>query len=174
MRGAAADVLTPTGAVISANAPLEDAEQRIIVLGVSELYVLSADGRLAGILPDHELLKRRLSGDRRRLCVSDLMSPIGVSVHCATPLAEIAMQMRCGNLRRIPVVANGRLVGEVTRCSLLRYCRVAASNSERASVEASATAAAETLPAGPTFLRRARLGDRAAVAHNLQIPPSAG
>ena len=123
MRGAATDVLTPTGAVISVTSAVDDAEQRIVTLGVTELYAVSADGELAGIVPDFELLKRRLAGDRRAQCVGDLMSPVRVSVNCATPLADVAVHMRSGCHRRIPVVANGRLVGEVTRRTLLQYFR---------------------------------------------------
>lgn len=123
MRGAASDVLSSTGAVIPVTASVEDAEQRIDTLGASDLYAVSADGELLGILPDYELLKRRLAGDHRRQTVADVMSPVRVSIRCGTPLADVAIHMRNGCHRRIPVVSNGRLVGEVTRCNLLRFLR---------------------------------------------------
>ena len=123
MRGAASDVLIPTGAVIEVTASVEDAERRIDTLGASELYAVSTDGQLLGILPDYELLKRRLAGDRRRQCVADVMSPVPLSVRCGTPLSEVAIHMRNGRHQRIPVVSNGRLVGEVTRRSLLHHLR---------------------------------------------------
>jgi CBS domain-containing protein len=121
MRGAAADVLTPTGAVICMTATVDEAEQRMNTLSATDLYVLSPDGRLAGILPDYELLKWRMTGERRARIVAELMSPIGVSIQCATPLTEVALQMRNGCRRSIPVVSRGRLVGEVTRRNLLRH-----------------------------------------------------
>src|SRR5262245_16752924 len=66
MRGVAADLLTPTGAVIPTTATLEEAEQRLVTLGVSELYVLAPDGQLAGVLLDYDVLKLRLAGELNR------------------------------------------------------------------------------------------------------------
>ena len=126
MRGVAADVLTPTGAVIRTTATLEEAEQRMVTLGTSELYVLSADGQLAGILPDYDVLKLRLAGELNRRRVSDVMSAAEPRVSSTTPIAELAVKMRSSCHRRIPVIANGRLIGEVTRRNVLRYLHAAA------------------------------------------------
>jgi len=123
MRGTAADVLTPTGAVVAATANIDDAEQRFVTLGVSELYVLEPDGQLAGVLPDYDLLKRRIAGEHRPQSVADLMSRIEVRASCTTPLRELAVHLRQGCHARIPVVAKGRLIGEVTRSSMLRHLR---------------------------------------------------
>ena len=126
MRGVAADVLTPTGAVIPATATLEEAEQRIVTLGTAELYVLSADGQLVGILPDYEVLKLRLAGELNRRRVSEVMSAAEPRAFSTTPIAELALSMRLSCHRRIPVTANGRLIGEVTRRNVLRHLHAAA------------------------------------------------
>ena len=123
MRGTAAEVLTPTGAVVPVHASVEDAERRLATLGVSELYVLDPDGQLAGVLPDYDLLKRRLEGNGRAICAGELMSRVELRASCSTPLRELAMHMRQSSRSRIPVVANGRLIGEVTRVSMLRHLR---------------------------------------------------
>ncbi|MBL8852295.1 MAG: CBS domain-containing protein [Planctomycetaceae bacterium] len=130
MRGVAADVLTPTGAVIPATATLEEAEQRMVTLGTSELYVLSADGQLAGILPDYEVLKLRLAGELNRRRVSEVMSAAEPRVVSTTPIAELAVSMRLSCHRRLPVIANGRLIGEVTRRNVLRHLHAAAESSD--------------------------------------------
>jgi len=121
MQGIATDLLTPIRSVVLDSDAVTDAEVRLIALGVPELFVISAEGRLLGILPDYEVLKRRLVGDLRSLRVSDLMSPAAVQITCQTPLAELAERMRLSCHRRLPVVDDGRLVGEVTRRSLLRH-----------------------------------------------------
>lgn len=160
MRGAASDVLNPTGAVIEVTASVEDAEQRIDTLGASALYAVSADGQLMGILPDYELLKRRLSGDRRQQRVADVMSPVPVSVRCGTPLSEVAIHMRNGCHQRIPVVSNGRLVGEVTRRGLLHHLRTCPDNVFGDLV--AGVAASDRSPgvpvASPKFLRNCNSG----------------
>jgi CBS domain-containing protein len=154
MRGTAAEVLTPTGAIVPVTASVDDAERRLVTLGAAELYVLDPDGQLAGVLPDYDLLKRRLGGDGRTPCVGELMSRVDIRASCATPLRELAMHMRLSNRARIPVVANGRLIGEVTRTSVLRQLRkseacAADAASEPVQVQEKRTAP----PGGPKFLR---------------------
>lgn len=147
MRGTAVDVLTPTGAVVSATDDVEVAESRLVTLGASEVYVAGPDGQLAGVLPDYALLKRRVAGDVRTQAVAELMSPVTARATGATPLGELAVLMRDSGLARIPVVAQGRLIGEVTRRNLLRLLRNSA---------AEATGVPLTgVPGGPRFLRYA-------------------
>lgn len=154
MRGTAAEVLTPTGAIVPVTASVDDAERRLVTLGASELYVLEPDGQLAGVLPDYDLLKRRLGGDGRTPCVGDLMSRVDIRASCATPLRELAMHMRQSGRARIPVVANGRLIGEVTRTSVLRQLRSSAcSEIDAASEPAAAPETRAVPPGGPKFLR---------------------
>jgi CBS domain-containing protein len=154
MRGTAAEVLTPTGAIVPVTASVDDAERRLVTLGAMELYVLEPDGQLAGVLPDYDLLKRRLGGDNRNPCVGELMSRVDLRASCATPLRELAVQMRQSGRARIPVVANGRLIGEVTRTSLLRHLRTPSpDDSETASPPAPSQAARAVAPGGPKFLR---------------------
>jgi CBS domain-containing protein len=157
MRGAAADVLTPTGAVIPASASVTEAEQRLVTLGASELYVIAADGQLAGILPDYDILKHRLAGDQRPRCVSDVMSPVDFRVTCSTPLSELAVRMRASCHRRIPVTANGRLIGEVTRRDLLRFLHAAGPDGcDTPAAAATADVATQNAaPGPPKFLRAA-------------------
>jgi CBS domain-containing protein len=151
MRGTAAEVLTPTGAIVPATASVDDAERRLVTLGVSQLYVLGPDGQLAGVLPDYDVLKHRIVRDGRTPCVADVMSRIDISASCATPLRELALHMRQSSRARIPVVANGRLIGEVTRTNVLLRLR----HSDPVDVEATPEPV-ETRPvppAGPKFLR---------------------
>jgi signal-transduction protein with cAMP-binding, CBS, and nucleotidyltransferase domain len=154
MQGTAADVLTPTGAVVPATALVDEAEQRLVTLGASELYVVGPDGPLAGILPDYDLLKRRIAGDNRPQCVADMMSGIDVRASCVTPLRELALHLRQSCRARIPVVAKGRLVGEVTRPNLLRHLRAEGVSSGNVVVETTLAAEARQIPPGaPKFLR---------------------
>jgi len=154
MRGTAAEVLTPTGAIVPVNASVEDAERRLATLGASELYVLDPDGQLVGVLPDYDLLKRRLEGNGRATCAGDLMSRVELRASCATPLRELALHMRQCSRARIPVVANGRLIGEVTRTSLLRLLRNCEDAPVRGESGPAHEAEARTMPPGaPRFLR---------------------
>jgi CBS domain-containing protein len=158
MQGTAADVLTPTGAVVPATALVDEAEQRLVTLGASELYVVGPDGQLAGVLPDYDLLKRRIAGDNRPQCVADMMSGIDVRASCVTPLRELALHLRQSCRARIPVVAKGRLVGEVTRPNLLRYLRAGEVSSGEVIAETpTAPEARPTPPAAPRFLRSAAI-----------------
>lgn len=157
MQGAAAELLTPIRSIVLETDTVMDAEFRLVALGVSELYVISADGRLTGVLPDYEVLKRRLAGDLRTLRVADLMSPAGVQVTSTTTIAELAERMRQSCHRRLPVVEDGRLVGEVTRRSLLRHLQAADRVAQKLIQTSVAPAPAHAPFGAPKFLRTARL-----------------
>lgn len=157
MQGAAAELLTPIRSIVLETDSVMDAELRLIALGVSDLYVITPDGRLTGILPDYEVLKRRLAGDLRSLRVADLMSPAEVQVSSSTTIAELAERMRLSCYRRLPVVDNGRLVGEVTRRSLLRHLQAVDRGREKRIQTSVMSAPVHAAFGPPKFLRTSRL-----------------
>lgn len=169
MQGTAADLLTPTGAVIAVTASIDAAEQRLVTLGASELYVVGTEGQLAGVLPDYVLLKRRIAGETRPNGVADLMSRIDVCAASDTPLRELAVQLRQSGLARIPVVARGRLIGEVTRSNLLRFLATNVARGANRAAETATSPARRTSTNAPRFLRASQVHLR-----SVDVPAGAG
>ena len=114
--------------------------------GISGGPVVDADNRVVGIVSDGDLLHRIETGTQRRTTrrsswwlegiasdrelardyvkshartVKGVMTRDVVSVSDTTNLADIAMLLEARQIKRVPVVRDGKLVGIVTRANLV-------------------------------------------------------
>ncbi len=130
------DVMTADVVTISTDTPFKHIEQLMNEHHVSALPVLDADGALVGLVSEADLLLRtEASGDepggwtreaRERRAkaqaptAAGLMSSPVVTTTSDQPLAAAARMMRKRNVKRLPVVDGGRLVGIVSRADVLK------------------------------------------------------
>ena len=134
----AGDVMTMRVATVRADATLAQAAQMLIEHGISGLPVVDQDGRLIGIVTEHDFLRQH-DGIRRRWLDALLAEPGGqittrelydrrvvnvmsrgpVSVRVDTPIEEIVDLMHRHRVKRLPVVTEGKVVGIVSRANLL-------------------------------------------------------
>ncbi|WP_050626039.1 CBS domain-containing protein [Bradyrhizobium viridifuturi] len=110
---------------------------------VSGLPVVDLDGTLVGIVTEGDFLHRSEIGTERKRNwlatfilgpgqwaedyvfehgrkVSEIMTRMPVTVTEDAPLSTVVEQMEKNNVKRLPVVRGGKLVGIITRSSLLR------------------------------------------------------
>ena len=139
----ASDVMTRTPVTTSPDAPLEDAVNLMLQTRVSGLPVVDAKGAVVGILTEGDLLRRVELGTARLRAgwlatflapgraargyvrthgrkVSEVMTTDVVSASVDTPLSEIVALMETQQIKRLPVLQKGRLIGIVSRADLLR------------------------------------------------------
>jgi CBS domain-containing protein len=134
----AGDVMTIGAATVRPDATLAEAAQLLIEHRISGLPVVDQDGRLIGLVTEHDFLRQH-DGARRRWLDALLAEPGGqitarelydrrvvnvmsrgpVSVHVDTPIEEIVDLMHRHRVKRLPVVADGKVVGIVSRANLL-------------------------------------------------------
>ena len=131
----AGDVMTTGAATVKPSASLAEAARLMVEHRISGLPVVDEGGKLVGIVSEGDFLRRK-GGDRMRWIeafldggsnigdlsrrrVEDIMSKDAVSAGVDTPLTEIVDAMEQHNVKRIPVVDNGRVVGIVSRANLL-------------------------------------------------------
>lgn len=83
---------------------------------VGSAVVLDADGGVAGIVTDRDLVVfgRHFTDDLERTTVNEILSRNVVSVAPDTGIEELTARMREEQVRRVPVVADGELHGIVT------------------------------------------------------------
>lgn len=83
---------------------------------IGMLPVCGSDGRLCGILTDRDIVTRCLASDRsaERTAVEDVMTTRIVSAKPDMDTALAASLMGREQIRRLPVVENGRLCGMVS------------------------------------------------------------
>jgi len=140
----ASDIMTTPALTLPQHASLADAIRLMLGRHISGVPVVDGDGRLVGILTEGDLLRRievgtadhHWSGLRKFLRgpglnaeeyvhahsrrVADLMTPAPVSVAESTPLDEVVDILERKRIRRVPVVADERVVGVVSRADILR------------------------------------------------------
>ena len=89
---------------------------------VGALPVCTADGRLRGMLTDRDIVLRSVASneDAGQQLVREIMSRRLVTAAPEDPVGLAAQRMAKEQVRRLPVVSQGRLVGMVSLRDLIR------------------------------------------------------
>jgi CBS domain-containing protein len=115
----ARDVMTRRVLTVDADDPIERAERRMLKAGFSALPVVRDIDRLVGIVSLVDVLRAR--EEHTDGTVGGIMTADVLALSPATSAAVVAQRMRTyGEIRVLPIVERGRLVGVVTRSDLLR------------------------------------------------------
>lgn len=138
-----ADVMTRNVISIPPEATVEDAAKLMLQRAISGLMVVDAQGQLAGVITEGDLLRRDELGTQRhrpwwlRLLISpgrqaadftrthgrrvrDVMTQDVVTVANEAPLEQVVELMEQHRIKRVPVTQDGKVTGVVSRADLLR------------------------------------------------------
>jgi CBS domain-containing protein len=139
----ARDVMVRAVVTTSPDTTVEELARLMINLRISGLPVMDKDGRLVGMVTEGDLLRRVETGTeqhRRRWSepfssnsrlaadyikshakrVADIMTQQVCSVGELATLGEIADLLETKQIKRVPVVHDGKIVGIVSRADLLK------------------------------------------------------
>lgn len=158
------DVMTPDVIVIGPDAPIHKAARLMVDHGVSALPVVDEDGAVVGIVSEADLIVRQQGRERRSWWklffedaealareyqkkmgtrVGDVMTRDVISAPPELSIESAALMLEKHRIRRLPVVADGTLVGIVSRGDLIK----ALAATPRAGTRLSGTALAAELRA---------------------------
>ncbi len=139
----AADLLSAPAITVTPETPLIGAVRQMLDRRVSGLLVVNAEGAPVGMLTEGDLLRRaELGTEHRHRWLADLFAPrwkeaarflrerspkvadvMTAEVFAVAPetaLSEIVALMEKRGVKRVPVLAGGRVVGIVSRADILR------------------------------------------------------
>ena len=139
----AQDVMTKQVVTVEPGTPVEVVAQMMVDRRISGMPVVEPSGRLVGMVTDGDLYRRaELSTEPHRFnwlelfqsgrseakdfvmthgrTALDVMTPDVYAVAPDTSLRQIADLLSDRRIRRVPVVADGRLVGIVSRANLVQ------------------------------------------------------
>lgn len=139
----AIDIMTPDVITVSPGTSVYEAARLLLGRRVSALPVLNADGRLAGVISESDLMRRGEMRSEKRSpwwrglftsdlreasaflrsngrLVADVMSRDVITATARMSLRELAELMERHVIKRLPVMDGHRLVGIVSRSDLLR------------------------------------------------------
>jgi CBS domain-containing protein len=134
------DVMTRDVVTIAPSRPLKEAAAMLVEHHISGMPVVADDGTVVGVISKRDILFKEqrpldVSGWRARLIdpfiaferskldarvVADAMTAPPVTVGPGTSVALAARRMLEERVNRLPVLANGRLVGIATSSDLMR------------------------------------------------------
>lgn len=132
----AGDVMTTGAATVRAEAPLVDAARLMVEHQISGVPVVDAQDRLVGVLTEGDFLRPGEDGTPRLISmlaqagpgandplrsrrVEEMMTRDTIAVSPEAAIAEVVALMNRHNVRRLPVVEGGKVVGIVSRGNLL-------------------------------------------------------
>jgi CBS domain-containing protein len=121
------DLMTVRVVSVRADQPISTAVQQLTRFGFSALPVVTGSHRLVGMVSLLDVLRYREAHEAEglvadeRVPVEEIMNPDVLSMAATAKVSVVAQRLRShGELRVMPIVQGGRLVGVVTRGDLLR------------------------------------------------------
>lgn len=116
----ASDIMTHPVVSVRPDVYLTDAIKLMLRHHISGLPVVGADGRLVGIVTEHDMINVAMSGDAEDTTVEETMTRDVISFPPDANLATLATCLVGRRIRRVPIVADGAVVGIVSRRDILR------------------------------------------------------
>lgn len=96
-----------------------DAAKLLLSYGQGGLILTDEKGEIAGVVTDRDFTK--FMPERTGHSVEYYMTRRVVTVEPSHPISEVMKRIITWNVRRLPVVENGKLVGIVTSMDILKY-----------------------------------------------------
>lgn len=139
----ASDIMVSNVITIGINATVHDVAQLLVEKRISAVPVVSGKGELLGIVSEGDLLRRAEVGTEKRRSwwleawmskealandfvksharkATDVMTRRVVTAKPDTSLGEIATLLEKNGIKRVPIVAGGKVVGIVSRSNLIQ------------------------------------------------------
>ena len=108
------DIMTTNVITVRDGTKVEDAARLLARHRISGLPVVDQSGAPIGVVTEYDLIAKKGT------TVADIMTRDVISVSPETDVDAVAHLLASRRVRRVPVVAGGRLVGIVSRSDLVR------------------------------------------------------
>ncbi|MEV0615929.1 CBS domain-containing protein [Nonomuraea sp. NPDC050404] len=118
----ARDVMSTGAECVAAHETLDRAAQMMREFGVGALPVCGPDDRVTGIITDRDIVVKCVAAghDPARVTAGELSTGL-VWVPSDATVEEALARMEEHQIKRLPVMENGRIVGMITEADLARH-----------------------------------------------------
>jgi CBS domain-containing protein len=122
------NVMTDCPIVVHPETTIDDAIEVLLTHRVSGLPVVDGQGFLVGVISEIDIIDLVYKAEIDGSLVGDFMCREIKSLDAEASLDDAA-SMFCGkNVRRIPIVRDGKLIGVLSRRDLIRFVRAVRKN----------------------------------------------
>ena len=115
----AREVMSRNVVVVHADDPAIDAALLLVQRGISGIPVVSDDTILVGIITEKDVLKLLIEVDPDKR-VRDYMTKVVKSFDESKSVLDICAYLFLNDIKRVPIVKDGKLVGIVSRRDVIR------------------------------------------------------
>ncbi|NCB50349.1 MAG: CBS domain-containing protein [Clostridia bacterium] len=118
------DIMSDRVVTVNQDEPVITAARLFKRYNLGALPVCDDGGRLRGMLTDRDVVLRcTASGlDPKNVIIRDIMTQGVITISPDSDVDAAAKQMSGDQVRRLPVVTDGRLVGMLSLCDMARHC----------------------------------------------------
>jgi len=117
----ASDVMVRPVVAAKKNAQARDVALQLLDGLYSGMPVTDDEDAVIGVVSELDILDAVLKEKQlEKITAGEIMTPNPVTADVATPLADIVKLMKKKNVIRLPITAEGKLVGVIARCDILK------------------------------------------------------
>lgn len=116
----ASHVMTRSLITLSPGMSATEAVRTLLTNRISGAPVVDHDGQLIGIISEFKLLQVIFDDSTASTPVGELMTRDVITINEDTPLTDVSQAFISLRIRRLPVLKDGILVGQVSRRDVLR------------------------------------------------------
>ncbi|MDO8136664.1 MAG: CBS domain-containing protein [Candidatus Brocadiales bacterium] len=117
----ARDIMTRPVVSARKSASARDVAMQLLCGLYSGMPVTDQNGKVIGVITELDLLKALKEGKELvRITAGDIMTKEAITVDADTPVEKVVDIMMSKNIIRVPVCEEGKLIGVVARCDILR------------------------------------------------------
>jgi len=149
----AKDFMTTDVVTVDPDSDVTSVAQTFLDHRISAAPVVDRDGVVVGIVSEGDLMRRARPAARRSWWLSlvadpttefvrdrgtrtrDIMTPTVVSISEEASLSDVAHILESNNIKRVPVIEGGKLVGLVSRADIVRCLAAVGGNEGRPTLE---------------------------------------
>ena len=117
----AKDIMTINVISICKDAPIYDAIRLLVDKNITGLPVVNDDMTIAGVISEKDMLKLLYDLESEGGKVEDYMTQTAVSFDENDDLSDICNCFIKNPFRRVPILADGKLVGIISRADVVEY-----------------------------------------------------
>jgi CBS domain-containing protein len=121
MKGHARNLMVERVTAIDAGTPLTDVGRTLVATRLGGAPVVDADSQVIGFVSEVDLLDALLRGTDVTTPARDIMSHPAITVDEFATTDDVMGILRKSDIRHLPVVREGRLVGIITPHDVLRF-----------------------------------------------------
>ena len=114
-------IMTTDVIVVKRHTPLSRVIEILVDNNITGLPVVNDDGTLAGIISEKDVLSLVYDSEDDLANVEDFMTIDVVSFEQDEDLIAICECLVKNDFRRVPIVADGKLVGVISRKDIIKY-----------------------------------------------------